>query len=185
MKVRRLVMCALMAALMSVGSIIRIPLPFTPVPVTLQVASCLIAGALLGGADGALSMIVYVLLGAFGLPVFSGMNAGVGYLVGPTGGFILGFIPYAYLTGKLTRRLYNQNSNRFVKFTGIFVSMSFATIVFYLCGVAYFSLSSGSGFVKAIALSVLPFIWLDLFKIILAAIAVTQLYQYMAINDPA
>jgi len=97
---RRLLYAAFFAALTAVLSFVRMPLPFSPVPVTAQSLGTMLAGLLLGGWPAALSQLVYVLVGTAGLPVFGGMG-GPGILVGPTGGYLVGMIPGAFVTGQL------------------------------------------------------------------------------------
>jgi len=87
------------ALLTAVGALIRIPLPFTPVPITLQTLFVLLAGVYLGGRDGAMSQLAYLGFGAIGLPLF----AGSGGLLGATGGFLLSFPIAAWLVGSLLR----------------------------------------------------------------------------------
>ncbi len=76
----------LFAALTAVGAYVAVPLPFSPVPVTLQTLFVYLSGLVLGGRRGALSQLVYLLLGASGIPVFAGGRGGVGVIFGPTGG---------------------------------------------------------------------------------------------------
>ena len=91
---------SMFGSLTAVGAYIMIPLP--PVPITMQTLFVSLAGALLGGYLGALSQVVYILLGVIGLPVFAGGKAGFGVLIGPTGGYLIGFIVGAFIIGKLT-----------------------------------------------------------------------------------
>jgi biotin transport system substrate-specific component len=97
---RGMTYASMFGAMTAVGAYIIIPLP--PVPITLQTFFVSLTGALLGGSLGALSQVVYILLGAIGLPVFAGGKAGFGVLIGPTGGYLTGFIAGAFVTGKLT-----------------------------------------------------------------------------------
>lgn len=97
---RRMVYASMFGALTAVGSFMVIPLQ--PVPITLQTLFTGLAGVLLGAYTGALSQIVYVLLGIIGLPVFAGGKAGIGTLLGPSGGYIIGFIVAAFVIGKIT-----------------------------------------------------------------------------------
>ncbi|MGI6659781.1 MAG: biotin transporter BioY [Dethiobacteraceae bacterium] len=101
---RDLVLIAFFAALTSLLAYLVIPLPGGFPPVTGQSLGAMLAGMLLGSRKGAMSQLVYLLLGAVGLPVFAGGTAGVGVIAGHTGGFIWGFVVGAYLTGKLTER---------------------------------------------------------------------------------
>ena len=95
-KTLTMILMALFAAATGVLSWISLPLPFTPVPVNLALVGVLLAGNTLGfmgkANGGTYSMLIYIALGAMGVPVFSGGNAGAGVLVGPTGGFILGYV---------------------------------------------------------------------------------------------
>ena len=98
-------LCGLFAALMAICSFISIPLGFTPVPVNLATLGVFLAGGLLGKKYGTVSIAVYVLLGAVGVPVFAGFKGGVGVLAGPTGGYIIGYIAAAFLVGLLVELL--------------------------------------------------------------------------------
>ncbi len=104
LKTRDMVLVALFAALTAIGGWLSFPLPFSPVPITLQVLFVLLAGALLGPMRGALSQIIYVLIGAIGLPVFAQFSGGIGILVGPTGGYLIGFIVAAFLVGLIVEK---------------------------------------------------------------------------------
>ena len=90
--VRNLSLMALFAALTAVGAFITIPVP--PVPFSLQIFFAILAGALLGSRQGAMSIVIYLLLGLCGLPVFT-KGAGLSYLLQPTFGYLLGFVPFA------------------------------------------------------------------------------------------
>lgn len=97
-KIMSIVLCALFAAITAVLSQIAIPMP-SSVPVTLQTFAVALTGYFLGTAKGSIALAVYVLLGAVGAPVFAGFHGGFGSIIGPTGGFIIGFIPMAALCG--------------------------------------------------------------------------------------
>src|SRR2546428_6771356 len=102
---RGIALAATLAALISVASPINIPLgPITPVPITLQVFFVYLAGALLGARYGALSMVIYLVLGAVGLPVFAGLSFGTAVLLGYTGGYLFAFPISSLLGGYLARR---------------------------------------------------------------------------------
>jgi biotin transport system substrate-specific component len=94
---RALVVAALLCALLAALAWVKIPLPFTPVPLTLQVFVVCLAALVLPPAEVAMAMGVYLLLGAAGVPVFSGGTGGLGVLLGPTGGYLLGFFVGAFL----------------------------------------------------------------------------------------
>ena len=138
-ELRMMVFASLFAALTAAGAYIQIPIPFSPVPVTLQVFFVLLAGSMLKSKWGSLSMIVYTLLGIAGLPVFAGGSSGIGVLLGPTGGYIIGFILAAYIIGKLSEKTENNARSRLL--INAF-NMSIGVLVIYACGV--FSVDDGS-----------------------------------------
>ncbi|MBQ7052643.1 MAG: biotin transporter BioY [Clostridia bacterium] len=158
--VHRLTLCALMCALCAVLSQIQIPLP--PVPLSLSLLAVYLGGLLLGARGGAAAAGVYVALGAAGIPVFAGFSGGFSALLGPTGGFLLGYIPCAYITGALSVRLGGTRS-------AALLSMLAGTAVCYALGTAHFMLVSGAALSAALAACVLPFIPGDLLKMALAA----------------
>lgn len=89
---------------------LRIPLPWTPVPITMQTAVVLFSGLLLGAYWGALSQFLYVMFGVLGMPFFSGMQGGLSVIVGPRGGYLLGFIVTSFIVGFIVDR-YPQSRN--------------------------------------------------------------------------
>lgn len=151
---------ALSVLIVAVLAQIRIPLPFTPVPVTGQTLGVLLVGAFLAPADAALALTLYVLLGAAGLPFFTGFGRGWGHISGPTGGYILGFIPAAWITSVLIRHLPGPETLR------VWVALLVGNLTIYLFGLPW--LSMFVGWSKVLALGFLPFIPGDLFKLALA-----------------
>ena len=119
-KLKGMVFAALFAALTGVVAWFKIPLPFTPVPITLQTLLVLMSGAMLGAYYGALAMIIYLILGAIGLPVFAGGSSGVGALLGPSGGYLLSYPIAAFVIGKMLEK---KKLSKFLKF------ISFALII--------------------------------------------------------
>ena len=157
MKTKDMILAAMFGALTAVGALVAIPLP-TPVPFTMQVFFVILAGILLGPRWGALSQLVYVLMGSLGLPVFAGGTSGFGKLIGPTGGFIFGFIAAAFVVGIITRE---RPNNITWNLTG---SLAGLTLI-YLLGTTQLALVAGMSFEKAIAVGVAPFILFDIIKI--------------------
>src|SRR3989344_8141363 len=98
-----LVFAALFAALLAAVAPFKIPLGFTPVPITLQTLVVLLSGAMLGPYYGALAMILYVVVGALGLPVFAGGGSGIGAVLGPTGGYLISYFIAAFVIGKVVQ----------------------------------------------------------------------------------
>ena len=107
-----LALCGLFAAITAVCSYVSIPLGFTPVPVNLATLAVFLAGGILGSRYGTISLAVYTLLGAAGIPVFSEFRGGLGVLAGPTGGYIIGYIAAAFLTGLIVEKFLVSGSGR-------------------------------------------------------------------------
>jgi len=150
------------AALTGLAAQIRIPLPFTPVPATGQVFAVLLSGALLGAAWGGASQLLYVGLGAAGVPWFSGWAAGLPF--GPTAGYLLGFVPAAAFVGWASDRFAGARS-----FVPQVFLMLCAVGIIYLFGAIGFSATTGAGLKTTLALAVGPFIAVDCAKAIAAA----------------
>ena len=163
LSVRDLCYIATGAAMLAVCS--WLSLPFT-VPFTLQsFAVCLIA-ALLGPQRALLALLLYLLLGAAGLPVFAGFNAGLGVLLGATGGFLIGFLPTVLAVGLAARRAPGSSA-------ALALGMLAGMLLCYACGTAWFILvySRGSGTIAVLAamqLCVFPFLLPDALKCALA-----------------
>ncbi|MBI2656788.1 biotin transporter BioY [Candidatus Woesearchaeota archaeon] len=125
-KLKGMVFAALFAALTAAVAWFKIPLPFTPVPITLQTLMVLLSGAMLGPYYGALSMIIYLILGAIGLPVFAGGSSGVGALLGPTGGYLFSYPVAAFVIGYMLQK---KRLNAFVRYFSFAVIFALVAIV--------------------------------------------------------
>ncbi len=158
-----MVFAALFAALTAAVSPFKIPLGFTPVPITLQTLMVLLSGAMLGPYYGALAMILYILVGALGLPVFAGGGSGFGALAGPTGGYLFGFIAAAYVVGKLAEKTKKP------KYIQLVVAMLAGTLAIYVFGVVGGIITTKLSLTKILIGWVLPFITGDIIKLIIAA----------------
>ncbi len=156
LQLKRMVYAALMAALTAAGAYIAIPIG--PVPIVLQNLFIMLAGLLLGGRWGLISVGIYLLAGAVGMPVFAGGAGGVGKFVGPTGGYLLGFAAAAYLIGMLSQR------GRGTVVADV-LAMIAGTLVIYLFGVAWLQVVTGMSIAKAVAVGMLPFLIGDALKI--------------------
>jgi biotin transport system substrate-specific component len=155
---RKLGLSLLMAGITGVFAQIRIMLPWTPVPVTGQVLAVLLCGILLGEYYGGLSTALYLILGFLGLPWFaSGLS---GSMIGPTAGYLIGFVPAALLIGYLFRR-----SNRILVQLG---AIAGGIAVIHTLGTVHFILFTGIEPRKAMVMTVLPFIPFDLLKGLIA-----------------
>ena len=157
-----LVMTAVMAAV--IAAVAPFALPIGPIPITLGTLAMYLAGYVLGGKRAGAAVLVYVLLGSVGIPVFNGFTGGLGVVAGPTGGYIIGFIPLAFLSGLAVERFPNR---RVLQFVG----MILATAVLYAFGTAWFCVQAGKSLVAALSVCVFPFIPGDLAKMA-AALAV-------------
>lgn len=175
-KTTYLTLCGLFAALMAICSLIVIPLGFTPVPVSLGTLGVFLAGGVLGKKYGTISMVVYVLLGAVGIPVFAGFRGGIGVLAGPTGGYIIGYIAAAFIIGLLIEKLVPASSSERVKELLIYaVAMIAGLFVCYLLGTLWFMISTHTGAWAALVSCVFPFLPGDGLKIIAGALLVRRL----------
>lgn len=153
---------SMIGALTAVGAYIMIPLP--PVPITMQTLFVSLAGALLGGYLGALSQVVYILLGVIGLPVFAGGRAGFGVLIGPTGGYLIGFVAGAFIIGKLTALRRNPG------FLWLIGAMTIGIAIVYALGIIQLMLVAKLSFIKAVSVGLLPPLPGDAAKIVVAAL---------------
>ncbi|MFH1397510.1 MAG: biotin transporter BioY [Candidatus Omnitrophota bacterium] len=158
----RIIGVAAFIILTSLGAFVRIPLPFTPVPITLQTFFVSLSGAALGGVLGGLSQMGYVLLGVFGLPIFSKGGSGLPYLFGPTGGYLLGFILSSLFIAQYIKYSRNFITTLLIFCLGDFILLS--------CGVIWLKVILGYSLPKTVLIGFLPFIPGDLAKASAAAV---------------
>jgi len=162
---RGIALAATFAALISVTSPIRIPLdPITQVPITLQVFFVYLAAALLGARYGALSMVIYLVLGAVGLPVFAGPS-GTAALLGPTGGYLFAFPIATLLGGYVARR---RRATRGGDTIRVSLSALLSLLVIYVIGVVWLSNNLSRSLLDGVLLGAVPFIPVDLLKAVVA-----------------
>jgi biotin transport system substrate-specific component len=148
----------------ALGAHVRIPLPWTPVPITLQTFFVHLAGATLGPLLGPVSQTVYILAGVGGLPVFAGGASGLAYLLkGATAGYLLGFVVATALVGWLVRRRADPG------ILWIIASMAAGSLVIYTCGISWLAWSLNLSPQVAIAKGMLPFLAGDVVKTCAAA----------------
>jgi len=153
---------------------IAIPLPFTPVPLTAQTLAVLLSGAVLGSRRGALSLMMYLVYGAIGLPVFAGGKAGLDHLFGPTGGYLWGFVAAAFVTGLLAERGWDR------KAVTAFLAMLLGNVVIYLCGLPW--LARYVGYERVLIAGLFPFIPGDLIKLALATLLLPSGWKLLALT---
>jgi biotin transport system substrate-specific component len=162
----RIALACLFSALLCAGAYISIPLALSPVPLALSNFFAVLGGLLLGPIWGALASVLYIAVGALGFPVFSGGRGGIAHIVGPTGGYLLGYVLGALVAGIAARR-------RSAFFTAIGSILGFAIIL--ATGVAGLRVLSGADWSKAITVGALPFLPGDSIKAALAAAVAARL----------
>lgn len=160
-RIRSMILCALFAAICALLSQLSIPLPFTPIIINLATIAVFTAGGMLGAKRGAAAMLLYVALGAVGVPVFHGFQGGLGMLAGPTGGYLIGYIAGAFVVGLLVK-----TDCGFWRFCA---AMLAGLAACYALGTAWFMLSTGTALGASLTMCVLPFMPGDLAKIALSA----------------
>ncbi|MBP5431480.1 biotin transporter BioY [Ruminococcus sp.] len=174
---KELVMTALFTALTVVCAWISIPIG--TIAITLQTFAVFCVLLTLGGRDGLFSCLAYILLGAIGLPVFTGFKGGLGVLVGPTGGYILGFMLMALIYWAGTKLLGKKLAVQIILLlAGLAVCYTFGTLWFVY---GYSDNGSTIAFIKAAKICVIPFVPFDLLKLVLALILSDRVKKYAKI----
>lgn len=158
---RPMIYASLFAALTAAGAYMFVPIG--PVPIVLQNMFVFLAGLLLGSRWGLASVAVYLLAGICGLPVFAGGTGGIGRFAGPTGGFLLGYLPVVFLVGWIAER---QPGRMFRDVA----AMLLGAAVLYACGVPWLKMVTGMPLAKALAVGMYPFLLGDGIKIAAAAL---------------
>jgi biotin transport system substrate-specific component len=156
-----LVACAMFAALTAVFS--QFAIPIGPVPINLATLSVFLAGGILGMTGGLVSQVVYILLGAVGLPVFAGFSGGISVIVGPTGGYIIGYAAAAWLVGLIVDKFGRKP-------LPLAVSMVAGLAVCYSLGTAWFMIVTKRALWDSLAICVFPFLLGDALKIAVATV---------------
>ena len=172
MTTRDLVLVSLFAAIIvALGLLPPITLGFIPVPITAQSLGVMLAGTILGARRGTLSVALVILLVIIGLPVLSGGRGGLAVFAGPTVGFLIGWLPAAFVTGYLSERFAAGRANGFAQLANLFIAaVAGGVVVLYACGIVGMMLVAGLPFMKALSGS-LAFVPGDLIKAGVAALA--------------
>ncbi|WP_418404374.1 biotin transporter BioY [Blautia sp.] len=169
-----IVYIAVFAVIMAICSWISIP---AAVPFTMQTFGVFIAVGVLGGKRGSLSVLVFILLGAIGIPVFANFSGGIGVLAGPTGGYIIGFLFSALLMWAMEKLPGKKSVMQIVSMiAGLIVCYAFGTVWFVI---VYGRMNGPIGFTAALASCVVPFIIPDIIKIALAYVLSRKLRKYV------
>ncbi len=153
----------------ALSAFVRIPLPFTPVPLTLQTFFVLLSGALLGRKLGVITQVTYMFLGLSGQQVFTGLGSGSLYLLGPTGGYLVGFVLASFLAGNL---LFKEKQSTPV----VFIKLLAADFILLLSGMLWLKVSISIALSKAFLLGFLPFVFGDILKVALATVVYNKLH---------
>lgn len=161
-----IVLCALFAALSTIGAYIKIPISY--VPITMQLTFTTLAGLLLGSCKGAISVSIYIIAGLIGLPVFTN-GGGFGYILQPTFGYILGFVAGAFVAGLIVGKRKEVSYSRYLlaSFGSIAACYTLGTIYFHIIMNLY--LGNNMGLWKILMLCVIPFIPGDVIMSLLAS----------------
>jgi biotin transport system substrate-specific component len=159
-----------------VAAQVSIPLPFTPVPFTLQPMVVLLGGAALGARLGMSSQILYLVLGIAGLPVFAAspiLPQGFGRLLGPTGGYLLSYPLAAFVTGYLAQRGFDR------RYLTSVLAMVAGLAIIFTCGVLWLAFGMHAGFAAALTTGLIPFIPADIVKVFLAAMILPAAWKFL------
>jgi biotin transport system substrate-specific component len=167
---RKMVYASLMAALTAAGA--QIVIPVGPVPIVLQNLFVMLAGLLLGSRWGLASVGVYLLAGVCGLPVFAGGTGGFGRLIGPTGGYLLGYLPAVYLIGMISER----SEGRVLSDVSAMIA---GCLIVYIFGVSWLKIITGMTIAKSLAVGMYPFLIGDALKIAAALSIVKTLRPFI------
>ena len=168
-KTKQMVLIALMTAVTCVLGPLSIPLPFSPVPISLTNFAIFLAIFVLGMKNGTISFIIYLLLGAVGVPVFSSFRGGFQVLAGPTGGYLIGFIFLALIMGFAL-----EHFDR--KLVPTIIGMIIGMAVCYAFGTVWLAKLLSLSFKEGLMMGVIPYLAGDAAKIIIAAIVGPKLY---------
>jgi biotin transport system substrate-specific component len=162
-----------------VAAQVSVPLPFTPVPFTLQPMVVLLGGAALGSRLGMSSQILYIAIGLAGLPVFAAspvLPQGFGRLLGPTGGYLMSYPIAAFAAGYLAERGFDR------RYLTSVVAMAAGLAIIFTCGVAWMAFGTPNvGLTAAIATGLIPFIPADIVKVCLAATVLPTAWRFLRV----
>ncbi len=169
---KEIVMIGLCAAIMCIAGPFSVPIPISPVPISLTPLVVFLSAYILPPKMCTLSTAVYLVLGTIGLPVFSGFTGGVGKIAGPTGGYLIGFLLTAFICSVFNNRI---TVNKINKNIISIIGMICGAFAYYLFGTVWFTLSQGVSFYAAFTACVLPYLLGDALKIAAALIIGSKL----------
>jgi biotin transport system substrate-specific component len=164
-RTRGITLTALFAVLLAFFSILSIPLPFSVVPITLQVFVVFLIVNLLGSYYGTLACLIYLLMGVSGLPVFAGGSAGPGVLFGPLGGYLMAFPIASLLGGQISGKV---SKSKTIDLIRVSLASTISLVMIYAIGVLWLAESTRFSIAHAIIVGALPFVPVDAIKAIIA-----------------
>ena len=170
--IRQMAMIGVMTAVTCIAAPFSIPIPVSPVPLSLTTFILYLSVYILGTRNAFISYVIYLLLGMVGLPVFNGFSGGVQKLVGPTGGYLIGYLFLVFFTGLFVEKFPN-------KIPMYFVGGIIGIIVCYALGTVWFVLQYKVGFLEALTMCVFPYIPMDLVKLVAAVIIGSQVRKIL------
>ncbi len=150
-RTKNMVLCGIFAAIICICSVISLPIGV--IPITLGTFGIMLTGNVLGIKNGFIAVIIYILLGTIGLPVFAGFQGGIGVIAAPTGGFIIGYLLMVSVTGIKHRRV----------ITGVLLNIG-GLVLCYICGVIHYVYITGLDIKTAVFTCVVPFVVFDIIK---------------------
>jgi biotin transport system substrate-specific component len=169
LKLQDLIAVAFFAAMTTIGAWISFPLPFSPVPIVLANLVVILSGAILGKWLGPLSQIVYLLMGIVGIPVFANHTAGPSVIAGPTGGYLIGYVLAAFVTGLLVEYLPHIYRSRAAESARFALSLTIGALVIYMTGIPWLARVAGIDIHTALVKGFYPYLPGDAVKIIVGA----------------
>lgn len=171
--VKNITLTALMAAFLCVSAPVTIPVG--PIPLSAANFVIMLCSVLLGAKRGVAAVALYILIGALGIPVFSGFSGGIGKILEPTGGFIIGYLSLSLIIGALSQKFGEKKWS-------YPLSMVFGTAVLYIIGTAWYVITTAQPITAALAVCVLPFIIGDTAKIVVASLVAPPLGKILRRN---
>ena len=169
MKTRDMVLTGVFAAVICAFSPFSVPVG--PIPISLASFAVYLAAAVLGAKRGTAAVCIYVLIGTLGIPVFSGFSGGIGKVLGVTGGYIIGYIFCALVSGLII--------DKFGKNKAVYpLALAAGTVVLYAFGTAWFMVQTGNGLYESLMLCVIPFLIGDAIKIAVSSVVACKMRAY-------
>ncbi len=170
-----LTVTALLSAILCILAPLSIPIPFSPVPISLTNLVLYLSGYIAGWKKSLISYVLYLCIGFAGIPVFSGFSGGLSKLAGPTGGYLIGMI-FITLIGSYAVEKFQHN------FLFQLIGMILGTVIVYIIGTYWLALQTNATFQQALFIGVIPFIIGDIIKISIAMLIGPVLHKSLAIS---